>query len=152
MNLMQFYRRMDMKKLNKSALLQFIKFGMVGGLNSILNIVIYWICVHCGMHYLIANAIGFVITVAISYVLNNIFTFTEKGEKVDWSFLKLLKTYVSYFMTGMVINSILLWFWNDYIGINENLSPILNLFVTVPLNFIINKFWVYRHKKTQEDI
>ena len=65
MNLMIFYRPMDMKKFNKSTVLQFMKFGIVGGLNSILNIVIYWICVRYGMHYLIANTIGFVITVAI---------------------------------------------------------------------------------------
>lgn len=134
-------------KLDKESALQFIKFGMVGGLNSALNIIIYWVCINCGMHYLAANTIGFIITVAISYILNNLFTFSEKEEQVEWSFLRLLKTYVSYFMTGMLINSILLWFWNDYIGINENLSPILNLFATVPLNFVINKFWIYRRNR-----
>lgn len=133
-----------MLKENKKSIIQFIKFGMVGALNSMLSIVIYWICIHFGMHYLLANTVGFVITVAISYVLNNMFTFTEKGIKADWSLKKLLKAYMSYFLTGMIINSALLWFWNDFICINKNLAPVLNLFVTVPVNFIINKFWVYK--------
>ncbi len=124
---------------------QFVKFGIVGSINSILGLVIYWICIWIGTHYLVANATGFIITVAISYVLNNTFTFLPSdGARVSWSFKALLKVYVSYFFTGILINSVLLWFWNDYIGISENLSPILNLFVTVPINFLLNKLWAYK--------
>lgn len=123
---------------------QFLSFGMVGGINTILGLMIYWICVNVGIHYLIANTVGFVITVAVSYVLNNIFTFKDAGKKTSWSFRILMKVYVSYFLTGMLLNSILLWFWNDFIGINKNLSPILNLFVTIPLNFVLNKLWAYK--------
>ncbi len=46
--------------------------------------------------------------------------------------------------TGIVLNSVLLWFWNDYVGVNENVTPIINLVVTVPVNFLVNKIWVYR--------
>ncbi len=131
-----------------SRIREFVTFGIVGGINTVLNLVIYWVCMWFGIHYLLANAAGFIITVAISYVLNNIFTFrtSEGGNpgKPEWSFRTLLKVYVSYFATGMVLNSILLWFWNDLIGLNKNLAPVLNLFVTVPLNFLLNKLWAYR--------
>ena len=133
-----------------SRMKEFVKFGIVGGINTGLNLVIYWICVGLGIHYLVANTVGFVITVAISYVLNNIFTFQPSdGGKREWSFRTLFKVYVSYFATGMVLNSLLLWFWNDLIGINENLAPVLNLFVTVPLNFLLNKLWAYRNTKKE---
>lgn len=125
---------------------QFIKFGLVGGINTILNLIIYWFCIRIGIHYLAANTIGFLITVAISYVLNNIFTFKNDGQKAEWSLKTLIKVYASYFMTGMILNSILLWFWNDYVGINENISPILNLIITVPLNFVLNRMWAYKKK------
>ncbi len=131
-----------------SRIREFVTFGIVGGINTVLNLVIYWVCMWFGIHYLLANAAGFIITVAISYVLNNIFTFrtSEGGNpgKPEWYFRTLLKVYVSYFATGMVLNSILLWFWNDLIGLNKNLAPVLNLFVTVPLNFLLNKLWAYR--------
>lgn len=126
---------------------QFIKFGLVGVVNTVLGLVIYWGCVALGIHYLLANAVGFVITVAISYVLNNLFTFKTKDGQAEWSVRTLLKAYASYFTSGMVLNSILLWFWNDQIGLNENLAPVLNLFITVPVNFLFNKLWVYRDKR-----
>ncbi len=124
---------------------QFTKFGLVGVINTILSLFIYWVCVGLGIHYLLANLTSFLIAVAISYILNNIFTFRVDNKKARWSLYILLKVYVSYFLTGIVINSGLLWIWNDYVGINENISPILNLIITIPLNFFLNKIWAYRN-------
>ena len=151
--MMGYLRKMDIRisKENIEGLIrQFVKFGFVGGVNTVLSLVIYWVLVGLGIHYFVTNTVGFIITVAISYVLNNIFTFKEVGKKINWSFVTLLKVYASYFLTGMVINTALLWFWNDYIGINKNLSPILNLFVTIPLNFLLNKLWAYRKKDEEQ--
>ena len=135
----------------KKSLKEFLCFGVVGVLNTILSIIIYWTCLLLGMHYLIGNAVGFIITVAISYILNNIFTFRNSEEKIIWSLLILLKVYASYFLSGIVINSVLLWFWNDVVNINEKISPLLNLIITVPLNFFINKVWIYRKTRGDRD-
>lgn len=122
---------------------QFIGFGLVGGLNTVLGLGIYWIAVHFGAHYLLANGIGFLITVFVSYVLNNLFTFKGEG-KAEWSVKTLVKVYASYSVTGLFLNSILLWLWTDMLGINENLAPVLNMFFTVPINFLLNKLWAYK--------
>lgn len=127
----------------KDVLKQFIKFGFVGAINTVLGLVIYWLCVFLGIHYLAANAIGFFITVTLSYILNNLFTF-KGDEKAEWSLSNLVKVYISYSITGLLLNSILLWLWTSVIGINENLAPIINLFFTIPLNFILNKTWAYK--------
>ncbi len=124
---------------------QFISFGLIGGLNTILSLGIYWLVVYLGGHYLLANATAFAITVLISYVLNNIFTFKGEG-KAEWSLRTLFKVYVSYSITGLFLTSILLWVWTDCLGINENIAPIINLFFTIPLNFLLNKFWAYKKK------
>ena len=118
---------------------QIISFGIVGLIMTSISLAIYWAGVRLGVHYLIANAMGFVISVAIGYVLNNTFTFRENGNHVAWSFAALFKMYASYFFTGIILNSVLLWFWNDYVGINENISPIINLVVTIPLNFFFEQ-------------
>ena len=31
------------------------------------------------------------------------------------------------------------------------IGPIVNIFVVVPINFVINKFWAYRQKKIPEN-
>jgi len=131
-------------KNNKLTILkQFVEFGLVGGANTLLSLVIYWLVVHFGGHYLLANGLGFIITVAISYVLNNTITFKGEG-KPEWSFKTLLKVYVSYSVTGLFLASALLWIWTDCCGINENLAPIINLFFTIPINFLLNKLWAYK--------
>ena len=40
----------------------------------------------------------------------------------------------------------LLWFWIDACGVSEYVAPIINLLVTVPLNFLLNKFWAFKAK------
>ena len=138
----EMYKKMK-KKLSK-LFGQIIRFGLVGGVVTSISLIIYWGCIRIGCHYLLGNALAFVITVAISYVLNNIFTFRDGRNNVEWSLVALIKVYFSYFFTGIVISSILLWFWNDCIGINKDLSPILNLFFTIPMNFVLSKLWAYR--------
>lgn len=129
--------------LKKESTIQFIKFGMVGALNTILNLMIYYFCIYLGIHYTVANATGWFITVFISYVLNNILTF--KGEDgVKWSLKALIKVYISYSVSGLFLNTFLLWLWVDICGISDKLAPIINMCFSIPLNFILNKFWAYK--------
>lgn len=133
-------------KINKQFIEQFIKFGIVGGLNTLLTYIIYYMGISCGLHYVISNAIAFVITVFISYLLNNKFVF--KGEhktRSDW--LKaLLRVYLSYASTSLILSTILLALQVEVLNISKELAPLLNLFVTVPINFMLNKFWAFRKK------
>ena len=160
---------------NKKALAavwQFVKFGMVGAVNTILSYVIYNFCYYAlnsGVH--IANITGFVITVFIAYLLQSRFVFRqdENAEKRVW-WKVLLKTYVSYSFTGLFLTEFLIWLWINVIDLGQNLGgvcewlsgfgiafdqydlaaslvPLMNLVVTIPLNFVINKFWAYRQRK-----
>lgn len=122
---------------------QFIKFGMVGVLNTMLAYII-----NNGSYYLlnlneqISNIIAFIITVFISYILNNKYVF--KGN-INRNFIKgLLKVYMSYFITGILITGILLYYEVRVLLIPNYIASLLNLIVTVPLNFILNKFWAFK--------
>ena len=58
----------------------------------------------------------------------------------------LLKTYVSYGFTGIILNNILLVLWVRVIGINKMLAPIINLIINIPINFFMNKLWAFGKK------
>ena len=75
---------------------------------------------------------------------NNRIVFTlQDGEKR--SILKtFVKTFVSYSFTGLILNSALLILWVRILHISEFVAPIINLLVSVPLNFLINKFWAFK--------
>lgn len=131
---------------NKKTIAQFIKFGLVGALNTFLSYAIYSIGIWIGLHYLVSNIIAFIITVFISYILNNRFVFkAEDGGRWAW-FIALVKVYLSYACTSLLLTSVLLWVQVTCLGISEMIAPFINLIFTVPLNFLMNKFWAYKDK------
>ena len=141
-----------MNKKFKNILTQFIKFGMVGVVNTVLSYLItngsYYI-LH--LHEQISNLISFLITVLISYLLNSRFVFRqEEGQRQPW-YRALAKVYASYALTELVLMGILLFVQERLLGIPHYIATFVNLCVTVPLNFILNKFWAYRKRDNRKD-
>ena len=58
-----------------------------------------------------------------------------------------IKLFLSYAGTGLVLHNILLWFFTSICHISDYVAPVLNLLITIPLNFVLNKFWAFRAKK-----
>lgn len=162
-------------------LIQFIKFGLVGVSNTVINYVVYVIFIALGAHYAVANTFGFLISVLNAYFWGSRFVFKEdetKEKRVWWQVL--LKTYASYAF-GFVLNTVLLALWIDVVNIgqyfgfagniigamsdvltflpktmtaeeiSEIVGPVLNMVVTIPINFVINKFWAYRQKNKHDE-
>ena len=57
--------------------------------------------------------------------------------------MKLGKTYLSYGIT-FVLSTVLLYLEVDIFCWSAVISPIINLMITIPLNFFLNKFWAFR--------
>jgi len=135
------------------ALIEFVKFGIIGLSNTVISYVIYVLALWSFQSmrifpkgdYLIAQLIGFVLSVLWSFYWNNKFVFKEGDGKRNWIHA-LFKTYVSYAFTGLFLNSILSILWVEVLHWSKMIAPIINLLVSVPLNFIMNKFWAFRNK------
>lgn len=135
--------------MNKENILQFIKFGLVGVSNTVVSMVCYYIVLFINEDlYLLGSIIGTIVSIANAFYWNDKYVF--KGNQNDWkSKLKRLgKTYVSYGGTSLLSN-VLLWIEVSFFGVNKNIAPIVNLLITIPLNYIINKFWTFK-KNTDE--
>lgn len=136
----------------RKTIVQFVKFGIVGLSNTLISYVIYMIVllwfqnmgVFSKIDYLIAQIVAFILSVLWSFYWNNRMVFVlEEGSRRSW-WKSLLKTYVSYSFTGLFLNSLLLVLWVNILGISEFIAPIINLLISVLLNFIINKFWAFK--------
>lgn len=110
---------------------RFIKFGLVGGLNTVLSQLIYMVCVHFDLLSVsLASVAGDSITMIISYLLNMKFTYHEKIT---------LKSAVSYpiaYIPGIVFASLFTMAAN-YFGIPKLWSKAITLPVTIPLNYFL---------------
>ena len=132
--------------------IQFIKFGLVGALNTLLSYLIINGCYYLlGLHEQISNAINFVITVFISYLLNSKFVFAKKGdeEKQPW-YKSLLKVYASYAITELLLMALLLFVEERIFHVPHYIATLINLVITVPANFLLNKYWAYRKKEKKD--
>lgn len=123
----------------KEALIQFIKFGMVGVFNTLSSTVYYWILLYFHFNYLLATTIAYIIASLIGYLLNNHWVFQSK--KVTKT--SLFKYYVVY-GTSYFLNIFSMFIWVDVLSISKVIAPIFTLFVTVPFNYIFNKIWVFK--------
>lgn len=133
------------KKMNKGKLknfFQFMKFGIVGLSNTLISLFVYYIIIYLGVHYIIANTVSFIIGVANAYYWNSKYVFQEQIIN-RYKFSSIIKVFVSYGST-FIISTLLLFVWVDVIDISDKIAPIINLIITIPLNFILNKFWAFK--------
>ena len=131
-------------------IVQFIKFGIVGLSNTAISYIIYSSLVYIGLHYIIASIIAFIVSVLNSFFWNNKYVF-KKGINEKRSILhSLVKTYISYASTGLVLQNILLFVFIDIMHISRYIAPLFGLVITIPLNFILNRQWAFMSPKHNE--
>lgn len=131
--------------------MQFVKFGIVGLSNTVISYVLYvagltvfrGLGLFSGVDYIIASVLAFILSVLWSFYWNNkkVFRLEDGQERSVWK--ALIKTYISYSFTGLFLNNVLLILWVRVFHISELIAPIINLLVSVPVNFVMNKFWAF---------
>lgn len=140
-----FIRDIMLKKLNdknSNFIASVIKFAIVGIINNAIYYIVYLIVDLCGIHYMLSNIIAFTVSVFNAYYWNNRFVFASKDKR---PFLKtFLKTYISYASTGIVLSNLLLYVWVEVLFVPQLVAPLINLFITVPINFVVNKLWAFK--------
>lgn len=129
---------------------QFVKFGIVGVSNTFISYVINVIVLvilnpfSISWDYFAGNIIAFILSVLWSFYWNNKYVFVEEEGKKRCIWKALFKTYVSYAVSGIVLANLLSWIWVSVLGISKFIAPMINLIISVPLNFILNKLWAFK--------
>jgi putative flippase GtrA len=128
----------------KKTMHQFIGFGIVGVLNTFICLSIYYLFIYLNSDlYMIGYTIGMIISILNAYYWNNKFVFkkTEKGH-----IKPLIKTFISYIGT-FLLGMLFLFIMVHLLGISKVIAPIINLMITIPLNFLLNKFWTFKEEE-----
>lgn len=127
-----------------STLIQFIKFGIVGISNTLISYCTYAVLVWLGVNFLLSNLIGFVVSVLNSFYWNSRYVFDLNNADTKQKLKDLIKTFISYAGTGLVLSSAMLILWIDIVQLSKYIAPIINLIITVPVNFVVNKVWAFK--------
>ena len=123
-------------KTNKNVL-QFLKFLVVGILNTIIFLVVYYLLLNLGVNYIVSNISGFLVSILNAYFLNSKYVFLKNNNAKN--FLKVFMVYG----TTTILSTFLLYLMVDIIKISDKIAPLINLCITTPTNFYLNKFWAF---------
>ena len=133
---------------------QFVRFIMVGLTNAAVSYTVN-VCTLLLLHktapgfrydYVAANTAAFLLSVLWSYYWNSKKVFSTEGEGLRFRIRSLLRTYISYAFTGIVVNNVLSTIWIRGLHISKYIAPLLNIPFTMPINFFMMKKWAYRKK------
>ena len=123
----------------KDNFIQFIKFGLVGVSNTAVGFGVYYLLYYCGVHYLIANIVSWLVSVFNAFYWNNKYVF-QSGS--NW-WITLFRTYVSY-GASLVVSTLIMYALVEFLHVSPVIAPVICLLITVPLNFLLNKFWAFK--------
>ena len=129
---------------------QFFKFGMVGVSNTVVSMAIYYLFLWIDEDlYLVGSIVGTVVSILNAFIFNELFVFSGNSRDLKSLAARLGKTYISYGGTS-ILSNVLLWIEVAFLSISKVYAPVINLFITIPLNFVINKFWTFKKSRNQK--
>ena len=133
-------------------LIQFVKFGMVGVLNTLLSLAVTYAVMfifHVAFHVYaiwslnVCTTIGYIAGVCNSYYWNNKYVFKDKKETNEKkAFIKMFICYGVTYLLSMFLMDVLV----EALKVPAVIAPIPRLIITIPLNFVANKLWTFKDK------
>ena len=137
---------------------QLLKFLLVGITSGIVNFLAYNLILLLfgalqlfpNIDYMIGLIVGFIVSVYWSFLLNRKFVFNSPEElTIPW-YQALIKMYITYAFTGVVLNTVLSYLWVDVLGIPKTIITLINDIVGFPITFLMTKFWSFRKKSNRK--
>ena len=119
---------------------KFIKFSIVGFSNLFISLAVYYVLIFLSINYQIANTVGFLVATFNSYFWNKLWVFKNNKNKIS----DIIKFYIVCLLSWL-LSTILLYIWIQKLGISDKIAPIVNLCITTPLNYLMNKLWVFKN-------
>ena len=121
---------------------QFIKFGVVGCINTATSLLIYYVLLFFNVQYLLASISGYIFSSVVGFILNKFWVFQVKGTK---TLQETIRYYIVY-GCALLMNLAIMYLQVDILLISDKIAPLITLCVTVPFNFIMSRVWVFKSK------
>lgn len=120
---------------------QFVRFSLIGLLNTLLDFSLYFsLSRWLGVNYLLANAIGFLCSVTMSYLLNKKITFDSKNKNIFLEYI----LYFSFSLITLFIVEMVMYTGVTLLNFNDLLIKLLATAVSVVFNFVFSKFIIFK--------
>ena len=128
---------------------EIINYLIVGGLTTLISLVVYYICVHTflnpnnGFELQVANIISWIAGVSFAYVTNRIFVFKSKEKNI----LKECTNFVGSRIITLLLDMFIMFLFVTVFKIDDLIAKIISQIVVIIGNYIISKLFVFKKKK-----
>jgi putative flippase GtrA len=121
--------------------LQLVRFGLVGGVGFVVNLVVYTLCVHvAGIDYHVAAVAAWLVAVVNNFVLNRHWTFDARGGRARFQAAR----FVAVSLVALGFSLLVLMLLVEVVGVAKVPAQALAVAAAMPLNFLGNKLWSFR--------
>lgn len=112
-----------------------------GGLTTVINIAVYYICAAVGMSTAIANAIAWILSVLFAYITNRIWVF--RSHSSGKALMKEFGSFVACRVATGVLDEIIMIVGVDVLGIwGLGVKVFANILVII-LNYVFSKLLIF---------
>jgi putative flippase GtrA len=130
------------RQLSDPVVGQLIRYGVVGMSNTVIFLAAYAICVHVGVWYLAASAIGYTLGAINGYVLNRRWTFRAG----HLSHTSSASRYALVQIAAFLGNFGLLYVFVEGIGTDRIIGQVVVIVIVQLLTFLAHRAWSFAHR------
>ena len=132
-----------MELLQRPAIRQFIKFGVVGFASFLIDFGLYALFTRVfGVYYLTAKVSSFCIAAVNSYLLNRAWTFRSR----DPDRLRQGLQFLVVASIGAALNVTIMYVLYGRLHLHDKLAFVIATGIVMFWNFLINRAWTFRHR------
>ena len=126
-------------------MVRFIKFCLVGGSGTLLNMSLLWLLTEfAGLPYLISAVIGIETSIITNYILHSYITFADRRSTSVNTFFKRLLKYNLASLGGLAINIGMLWLLTEVAGLYYLLSHLCGIALSTLWRYFLSSRWAWR--------
>lgn len=130
-----------------STRIQFIKFGLVGVLNTLVHYLVFLLLFRLvGVPMMAASAIGYMTGVLNSFFVNRKWTFKVSGDSSGSELVKFFTVNV----VSLGVNLAALYVVSTWLGVLPEIAQVMAIFCTLVVNFSGNKWWTFKSVANEE--
>ncbi len=128
---------------------RFLKFGSVGALGTVTNLLIYSTLIFLNINYNIASVSAFVVAVTQNFVLNKRWTFSDHDVSIKHRFVKYFAlSFFSFLLSLLILNLVIYLFGTD--KMIQIVAQILGIIGAMVTNFIGSHIVVFKTSRERK--
>jgi dolichol-phosphate mannosyltransferase len=123
--------------------LQLVRFGIVGAIGFVVNLLVYTLFVHgIGVEYRLASVAAWLVAVLNNFVLNRHWTFDARDGRARFQAIR----FVLVSLAAEICSLLLLTAFVQGAGLAKVPAQALAVAASTPLNFLGNKLWSFKSR------